>query len=629
MPRILTTTRSDAAFLQDTEGQPYAVTPDGDVSPGPDSPFAFVNVVTAFGVDNTGGKDAGPAIQKAFSTLAGTGQAAWFPQGSYKVVTQVILPSDLIVWQSPDATVVANVAGATVAAGTVFFAPVPATASATTLSATPVQGLDSYTLQTTVDLTAGTYVQLISAAHPSLSQIYLVEKVNPGVNATVDHALLFPWTSGDVVNTLATPPVSNVTWYGNGGAWAGACVGFFTGALWHSSVRNVRISGVTGAHADFLIFWNYGSFDCVLSDCYGDVSGAAATFDAGFGSAGDTCGIERCVVTCSTVTVCSGIKWADARACWGNDNVAEGTKWGNLLGSDAGTLLGVQWCRFNGGKFLGCAQYGVYVGAGSSDNAFTGSVLATGTLGGAILDGTGGGSMVNNTFERLDVSGTGGTGFTVAAGAKGTRVDALIADNPGAECMALHDECWVGYCHAYTTVPGAVASPNILVADGGAGADVRIESFDWSSTPASATFCCQANGATRLELSHGQLVLSANGIGPSAQGVGSVVVIDDVRVSGAGGSIGLYAPNGTLRLGNGVDAQACATPLDVAGGYCNRKQTVAATALGFALAWPDAKSTDVLLFGGNQSAIPTYTITPGTGFTVTDAAALTWEYTVV
>jgi hypothetical protein len=589
--------------------------------------FAFVDVtLPPYSVDSSGVTDAGPAIQMAFNALSGTGQAAWFPHGTYKIVTQVLVPSNLIVWQSPDATIVANVAGATVAAGTVFFAPVPATASATTLSATPAEGLDSYTIQTTVDLTAGTYIQIVNAAHPSLSQIYFVEAVNPGVDATVDHALLYPWASGDAVNTLATAPVSNVTWYGNKGAWTGACVGFFTGALWHSRVQDVRIFGVTGAHADFLIFWNYGSFASLLSDCDGDVSGAVATFDAGFGSAADTCGIERCKVTCSTVTACSGIKWADARACWGNDNVAEGVKWGCILVSDAGTLVGAKWCRFNGGKFLGAAQYGVYVGAGSGENAFTGSILATGAVGGAILDGTGAATMVNNTFERLDVSGTGGTGFTVAAGAKGTRVDSLITDNPGAGCIAAHDELWVGYSHAFTKVAGAVVSPNILVADGGAGADVRIASFDWNSTPASATFCCQANGATRLELSHGQLVLSANGIGPSAQGVGSVVVVDDVRISGAGGSIGLYAPGGTLRIGNGVDAQACTTPLDVAGGYCNRKQTVAATAGGFALAWPDAKSTDTMVFNGHQANIPTYTITPGTGFTVTDSGNLTWEY---
>ena len=588
-----------------------------------------VNVVAQFAVDNTGATDCGPALQAAFNTLCSAalvaGQVAWIPDGTYLIETQINPPSNLHVDQSTGAKIIANVPGATIAAGTVFYAPVPATASATTLSATPTESLDSYTIQTTVDLTAHTYIQIINAAHPSLSQIYFVEKVNAGVNATLDHAILYPWQIGDVVNTLAAPPTSNVVWEGNQGQWTGACVGFWTGAFWHSYVEKVRLSGVTGAHADFLMFWDYGSFDCLMADCYADASGAIATFDAGYGSAGDTCGIERCKITCSTVTACSGIKWADARANWGNDNVAEGTKWGNLLGSDAGTLVGVKYSRFNGGKFLGAAQYGVYIGAGSSDNAFTGSILATGALGGAILDGTGGGSMVNNTFERIDVSGTGGDGWTVATGAKGTKVEKLIVDNPGGTCMQLHDECKFGYAHAWTTVPGATATPNILNIDD-AGILVEFESVDFNCNPASATFACQVNAAAKLVLGRGNFKLAANCIGPSAQAAGSVVVTDALTISGAGGSIGLYAPAGTLRIGAATAADGAATPLLLAGGYCNRKQTVAALALGAALAWPDAKSTDLLVFNGQQSAIPTYTITPGTGFTVTDAAHLTWEY---
>jgi hypothetical protein len=50
---------------------------------------ALVNVVTAFGVDNTGATDAGPDIQAALNALAGTGQMAYFPAGTYLIETPV------------------------------------------------------------------------------------------------------------------------------------------------------------------------------------------------------------------------------------------------------------------------------------------------------------------------------------------------------------------------------------------------------------------------------------------------------------------------------------------------------------------------------------------------------------
>ena len=71
-----------------------AVVTDGG-GPGA-SEFLIVNVVDAYGVDNTGAHDAGPRIQAAFNALAGTGQAAGFPAGSYKVETTISVPSGLI-----------------------------------------------------------------------------------------------------------------------------------------------------------------------------------------------------------------------------------------------------------------------------------------------------------------------------------------------------------------------------------------------------------------------------------------------------------------------------------------------------------------------------------------------------
>lgn len=51
---------------------------------------AFVNVVTAFGVDNTGGTDVGGHVTVAYAALAVRGQTAWFPKGTYLVNTPAV-----------------------------------------------------------------------------------------------------------------------------------------------------------------------------------------------------------------------------------------------------------------------------------------------------------------------------------------------------------------------------------------------------------------------------------------------------------------------------------------------------------------------------------------------------------
>jgi hypothetical protein len=588
--------------------------------------FAFVDItLPPYAVDKSGVTDAGPAIQRAFNSLSGTGQAAWFPAGTYKIVTQVIIPSNLIVWQSPDATIVAALPGLTTTTGTAFYAPIPTVASATTLSATPVAGLDTFTLAVTSSVATGSYIEVVNAAHP-FGAIYHVE--SGGLTVTLDRAMLYPFQSGDAVSVLTGAPVSNVTWYGNQGSMTGTCVGFIGGTFWHSVVQDLEFSNVTGAGADYLVGWLAGSYACVMRDLYADLTGASATFNAAWASEADTCGVERCGAVSPVGGIAySAVKFADSRNCWANDCWSAGAKYGVALSTDAGvTSLGCEWCRVQGGSFLGCGQYGILISNGSANNAFTGSILATGAVGGVLLDGTGGGSMVSNTFERVDCSGTGGDGITVNAGAKGTRFDAAITDNPAAHCLMLHDECWIGYSHAFTTV---AVNNDILLADGGALSTVTIESFDWDANVAGGgAFTVLIGAATRLNLSNGQLNLHTNSIGPDATGAGSVIATTNVKITGAAGSIGLYATAGTHRIGAAVDASGTATPLLVAGGFANRKQTVAATAGGFALAWPDAKSTDTMVFNGHQANMPTYTITPGTGFTVTDAGNLTWEYFV-
>ena len=60
-----------------------------------------VNVVAAFGVDNTGSTDAGPRLSVAFASVTASGQAAWMPMTSYLVNTTPTIPSGLVLIMSP------------------------------------------------------------------------------------------------------------------------------------------------------------------------------------------------------------------------------------------------------------------------------------------------------------------------------------------------------------------------------------------------------------------------------------------------------------------------------------------------------------------------------------------------
>ena len=62
------------------------------------------NVVAAFGVDNTGGTDAGPALATAFADLAASGQIPWLRSGTYEVTTAAPPAAGQPVWVQPGVT---------------------------------------------------------------------------------------------------------------------------------------------------------------------------------------------------------------------------------------------------------------------------------------------------------------------------------------------------------------------------------------------------------------------------------------------------------------------------------------------------------------------------------------------
>ena len=62
----------------------------------------LISVLAFAGIDPTGAADSSAGIQAAFNALAGLGQVAWFPAGTYLLKDTVDLPNGLVMQAGPD-----------------------------------------------------------------------------------------------------------------------------------------------------------------------------------------------------------------------------------------------------------------------------------------------------------------------------------------------------------------------------------------------------------------------------------------------------------------------------------------------------------------------------------------------
>jgi hypothetical protein len=211
-------------------------------------------------------------------------------------------------------------------------------------------------------------------------------------------------------------------------------------------------------------------------------------------------------------------------------------------------------------------------------------------------------------------------------------VEALVSDNTLGRSVVANDELWIGFHRCHTALLEAAFTAPILYANAGGGSGsktVTVESFDYACTSVGGNFSVLADVSTRLNLSNGVLYLGVDSIGPDATGAGSVVAMDNVRITGGNAAtIGAYATAGTLRIGAACDLSGAATQISLSGGYSNRGQTVVGSAGGANVAWPDLKTSDVIILTPTAAVFTGWvdSTTPGTGFQVKDAAAGTYGY---
>lgn len=615
MPRILTTTRSDAAFLQDTEGQPYAVTPDGDVSPGPDSPFAFVNVVTTFGVDNTGAKNTSSQVQAAFNTLAGTGQAAWFPPGTYKFAAPVNLPSNLLVWSSPSARYVNAQAFTGSQTANIFTAKATSNGNAGTLHANAVLGVSSVSVTMPAKPTVGNYLAVSQSLSQQTFLIMAVAGVGP-YTVTLDRPVLLPFTAVAASVSEDTSVPTNIRLLMNGASCTGTgdriieLVTAFQCIVcdWHYDTKG-------GAVGDIVFGGDIGGYRTGFVRCTVDGTGAAGllgglsleSIEQGFML---ECGAANVPVYAGCIVVdCIEPYLAD---CWSR-NVADG---GLAWGTD-GSLGTV------GGLCVGFSSYGDTYGLvlnGSAGSRFVGCAFKDATNTGVIFNATG----INDTqFEACAVDGS-ASGLVDASGANaGTCIRGMTFNGCTVQCMATASDVDMSDFRA------AGLSVTMTAFAFSSGSLVRLRSGEVVHT--GIVNALAFTGVTRAEVD-GVKLTSGSAASEGLEIADGVVIARNVVCLGAFAAGAAVGAGATFRQGDGCNLDIATTPVSVAGGaFWTRGAVVANGAANVAVAWPDLKATDRVVLtmatkGGSPTAMPLVTYTPATGFTVQSYALDTSTY---
>ena len=380
-------------------------------------------------------------------------------------------------------------------------------------------------------------------------------------------------------------------------------------------VRRLRFQGTNVQQ--FTCAFDYGGVRCSFEYC----AVINATGGTGFGlEDNEFSGIESCY--CSGVQA-SGLVLNECNGCYINNSAAENCADGVVCLFEAPDAYGTHNCViFNcqslsntGDGFklwtatnvdvIGCtSQYNALSGFncenGGTEVRFTGCCATNNGTYGLHLNSGGGGFYVANM--RTADNGTAGV---FAGGTSQTFVN-LDTNEPGAGI----------------TVP----SGQVVTIQGWRHNDGT------AATGFAGLYCFNATGC-RMTV-NGARIETLNGPYPFiVYGSGSLLVIDQSIVLPAV-YCGVYIGNsGTARIGTSVDVSATTNKFidDGTGKGFNRGSVALTGAVGVAVKFGDIKSTDQVLFslqtvGGTQGPVPSYTITPGTGFTVTGTAADTSVY---
>ncbi len=583
--------------------------------------FVLVNVVEAFGVDNTGATDCGAALTACAPKLVASGQAMWLPPGTYTHTTPFYLPSGLVVVGSPGVSLVAD--GLLTWMWQSVYAPRPPAGTPTTLASATTVGSDTISITSNLGGTVVAGADILVTDANGIGAIYTVQSITGSgpYSVVVDRLVLWPLAaSGSLVQVLSFVP-TDITIHGNG----------------------MKMSGTAWRYLDIM-----GGLRCYASDLVVDASlQTASNYSVSIDEYGRQNVLERIHVNgggnanvsgCIACELNEGSRLVD---CVAFGAKSTGLSPGIMISGCADVI--VDGCQASGGS-----QYGLYVGADSE--FLTGVSYRVQVIGGA-YQGNGVGILVDGgTYAGYAVD-------TVLVGVSCGFNQANGLINYGARTHIADIDVTQNNLAAVAATPFLSLQAGTVV--NGLRCALNDHGGNVVSCAAGATFLSGvdvlATSITTncIEILGGRATVSGHFAGGGlADNIGIIIgasavgIVDNFIFDGAGSATtGVYTYAGsTLRLGKNVDVSACATPMSVAG-YCSRNLgeavpnygVVLTGATAVAVAWPDLQPSDKVVpileargASGSTGVMPLVSYTPGTGFSFTGVATQidTMGYTI-
>ena len=606
-------------------------------------------VIVDWGTDNTPAfQHAVNAVSSANGTLNSPSIALGIPAGSYLITSAVpqgwginVSAGHITIVAAPGAKLVSIVAAdSSGTIGSTFYADFLLDGSYSTLLLAPVV-IGTSTFQVGVKPNVGDLLQLVTAGVGNQFAAYYTVRSVAGAaspfTVTADRPIMAPFAIAGT-NTTTVNRVTN-------------------------QPTNFRLEGhglvMTGTGSRYIEVW--GGLRCQVSDVWFDESGGnlyGGSYANSFDEGSKECYWIRChadLPSASYAFLCEGLGenngiidcWS-ARTVLGSFQLA--INYASVVrgcrseggGSEAGVWIGAYndepvvatsiGCSVVGGSFTGSGSSGVIID--SAIGTIVDDVQADANVSaGVTVNPLAVGTIVTNSAMRFNAN----YGLHVQAGATGTRysnIDVTGNVNYGINAAAdlSGDRCY--------GVPGGLAASGSTWIASTAGRQIhRNVDLGISDTGArtalnlSGNAECVVTGIARMSGGGTFIVVGIT------LGGGSKCCVYDFQMTGASAnSIGLNPASGTtLRLGQNVDVDLTATPLNV-GGYCSKSIVGAANAAPIVangasavdVTWPDLKTSDrvtlSLLTKGGTPGDPQITYTPGTKFTLTSFAGDTSTY---
>lgn len=573
---------------------------------------AFVSV-REFGASGNGVTDDSAAIQRGLNTLAGTGIWLWFPAGTYQIAVPVNVPSNALVWMSPETVILTNlptVGGTNLTAA--FVAALNFNSFNTTLASNNVVGTKTFSMNAAPAI--GSMIQVggtVVNFHVSIYTVMNVAGAGP-FTVTVDRSVLDQYFTTDQVKGVASRP-SNIRMIGNNALFTGPTYRYIeTIGAYRCIIDGFRADTSRGSAVDYMFSYDNANQECMFSNMHIIGNFTATTF----GMTLET-GENSIIINCSVQNVSNaGIQVLDSIgceviACTCTSNGGPGvdiTADGNTVGSSS--------CKVIGGNYNGNGTYGISITGGSSFNEIIGVSANYNASVGVTFDGSG--SMQGNRVASSDLRGN-AFGFWNQTGSKSASVVGIDVSSNTSRGLQIDDDTTVLGIRAINSV-----NSNVIVHTAGNGTYVGIDIHSSFAAPPQNQFF-QSGGITSISDSLILVGPGCNGFGLAA---GTMKVSETVvkPVGAPAGEVGLHQTGGVLRIGSNVDASACATPTSFTGGIQNRFTQVLAGAATTVVAWPDLKSTDnielqIQARAGTLEAPYQITPNPGVGFMITPLGA--------